>query len=483
MRRRAFALITAVAAARLALLPLTDITPQEAYYWNFSRHPALGYFDHPPVMPWTIWLFTGIFGDNRFGIRFGAWAYGVGALLFLWLLSKRLWGEREAFFVALAASVVPLFTTAGTIFTPDPPLVFFWLGAVFWLLLALQENRLLYWSLAGVFSGLAMLSKYTAAFWFLGAALILLSSRRWRRLLFTPGPYVLLALAAVAFLPEVIWNATHGWASFAYQSTRRAHEIRSIRLDYFLGYVGSQFFALSPVFYVAAWREGILKLRRWISGGELPASAIVAAFAMPMMIFFTALATLYWVKLNWLIPAYFLPVASFVSESVRRRRRWYVWGTVVAAAVTFVVVFATVAPFVPISGELASTLGWKELAENVAKTLQQMPPGSFVFGCEYKVPSELAFHLPGKPETVGPHVVGLRGQQYTYWSSPDTLSGRDAICVVDPRWGFSVKRAQEILPHYFDSVAAPETLVAKRAGKAVTTFFIFRCFGYSPKRK
>ena len=34
------------------------LTPDEAYYWTWSVHPAFGYTDHPPLVAWLIWLGT-----------------------------------------------------------------------------------------------------------------------------------------------------------------------------------------------------------------------------------------------------------------------------------------------------------------------------------------------------------------------------------------------------------------------------------------
>ncbi|MCD6532277.1 glycosyltransferase family 39 protein, partial [bacterium] len=142
--------IAIIGALRLALIFCFDLTPQEAYYWNFGRHPALGYYDHPSVMPWTIFLTTRIFGDTRFGIRLGAWGYGLGALAFLYLIARKLWDERTAFWAVVFAGAVPLFNVAGIFFTPDPPLIFFYLGATYFLLLAVQTGRWSHWLLAGL---------------------------------------------------------------------------------------------------------------------------------------------------------------------------------------------------------------------------------------------------------------------------------------------------------------------------------------------
>jgi len=475
--------IAIIGAVRLALIFWFDLTPQEAYYWNFGRHPALGYYDHPSVMPWTIFLTTRIFGDTRFGIRLGAWGYGLGALAFLYLIARKLWDERTAFWAVVFAGTVPLFNVAGIFFTPDPPLIFFWLGATYFLLLTVQTGRWSHWILAGLFSGLAMLSKYTAAFWFVGAATFLILTPN-RRYLLTPKPYAALAIALAAFSPEIIWNAQHQWASFLYQSARRAHEIKRLRIDYFFGYLGAQFFAVSPIAYIGAVSQAVKPIFAAIrrKTAKIPQDLIVvSAFSAPMILFFSAVALFYWVKLNWIIPAYFLPLAGFVREQISAGKKWHLWGIYLSAGTTLVVIGAMLLPFVPITGELASTFGWEELARRVEKHLRDMPPGTFVFGGEYKVPAELSYHLPGKPQTAGPDIIGRRGQQFPYWVDKDTLIGRDALMVIDPRWGFGAHTGEKLAKKFFQSVQLADTFRVFRGGKAITKFYIYRCRNYRGK--
>jgi 4-amino-4-deoxy-L-arabinose transferase-like glycosyltransferase len=72
----------------------------------------------------------------------------------------------------------------------------------------------------GLFAGLALLSKYTTFFLGAGLALYLVTSRErlgWLKLwqVWAGG-----ALALIVFLPNVLWNAERGWASFAFQGKR-----------------------------------------------------------------------------------------------------------------------------------------------------------------------------------------------------------------------------------------------------------------------
>src|ERR1700678_239220 len=41
-------------AVKVALLPILPITPDEAYYMAWARHPALSYLDHPPYIAWIM---------------------------------------------------------------------------------------------------------------------------------------------------------------------------------------------------------------------------------------------------------------------------------------------------------------------------------------------------------------------------------------------------------------------------------------------
>jgi 4-amino-4-deoxy-L-arabinose transferase-like glycosyltransferase len=76
------------------------------------------------------------------------------------------------------------------------------------------------WVLAGIWIGLAALSKFQALLFGFGVLLYLGTVPQRRRLLVHPAPWVGGAIALALFSPVVIWNARHGWATFAYQGGR-----------------------------------------------------------------------------------------------------------------------------------------------------------------------------------------------------------------------------------------------------------------------
>jgi len=40
--------------SRLVIAFLIELTPQEALLLEYAMHPALSYFDHPPIVAWVI---------------------------------------------------------------------------------------------------------------------------------------------------------------------------------------------------------------------------------------------------------------------------------------------------------------------------------------------------------------------------------------------------------------------------------------------
>jgi len=65
-----FWLIFAYTGLKLIVSGLAPLHPDEAYYWLWSQHLSLGYYDHPPMVAYWIKAGTAIFGENPLGVRF-----------------------------------------------------------------------------------------------------------------------------------------------------------------------------------------------------------------------------------------------------------------------------------------------------------------------------------------------------------------------------------------------------------------------------
>jgi len=80
------AIVVTVAAAlvRLFFAARLPLVPDETYYWDWSRHLASGYFDHPPMIAVLIRAGTFLGGDTALAVRvFPVMAGALAALLTL----------------------------------------------------------------------------------------------------------------------------------------------------------------------------------------------------------------------------------------------------------------------------------------------------------------------------------------------------------------------------------------------------------------
>src|SRR5665811_835674 len=71
-RRAGYPVLAIAVAVRLAAAALMPLAPDETYYWEWSRHIAAGYLDHPPLIAFAIRLGTLVLGATPLGVRLGS---------------------------------------------------------------------------------------------------------------------------------------------------------------------------------------------------------------------------------------------------------------------------------------------------------------------------------------------------------------------------------------------------------------------------
>lgn len=213
-------MVLAATLARLAAGALIPLTEDEAYYRLWSMRPAFGYFDHPPMIAWQTWLGRHIAGDTPLGVRaIPALETAATSVMVFDLARLMNFGERIAARAGVWLNATLLVGFAGELAVPDVPNALFW-TATLWCALRAMKGHGVWWLAAGGAAGLACLSKYSALFLAPGLLLWLALSADGRRQLRTPWPWLAAAIAAAVFAPNVIWNAEHGWLTFAKQFGR-----------------------------------------------------------------------------------------------------------------------------------------------------------------------------------------------------------------------------------------------------------------------
>src|ERR1700730_4155580 len=236
--------LAALMAARVVASILVPVLPEEAYHWNFARHPDWSYFDHPPMLAWAIALGRLVLGDSAIGIRLFPLIFSLGTALLIVGMACRFYGERMALTVILLLALEPTMFIVPSWGFPDSPLLFFWALTLTLVWQALLTGEKRWWLAAGASLGCAMLSKYTAVFLVPSILAYLLASKRDRCWLATPWPYLAALVSIAVFTPVIYWNWTHDWASFRFQTADRFRAASGFEVGRGFHFIAEQWFGL-----------------------------------------------------------------------------------------------------------------------------------------------------------------------------------------------------------------------------------------------
>src|SRR4029453_10524604 len=208
--RPVLVVVAAKCALNLAVAGRYGWQRDELYYAVAGRHLQGGYVEFPPVTAWLSALARVLFGWSLVGFRaFGILA-GAGTIVVAALVARDLGGGRRAqVLAAVAVGFSPVLVATNGLFQP---VSFDQLATmmVLWLSLRLALGRGS-WPLLGLAVGVGLETKYTLPD---VVVLLLTTLLVWRRdLLRSPGFPLAVAIAVALLVPNLIWQARHGWIS------------------------------------------------------------------------------------------------------------------------------------------------------------------------------------------------------------------------------------------------------------------------------
>ena len=461
-RLRAVALILGLGALHLVFSGLVGLASDEAYYWQWSRHLALGYHDHPPMVAYLIGMGTHLAGDNAFGVRLATTVLWTATLWIVYrmgvdrarALSAGHEGgtveapSRAGLWAAGALAATPLFAVGGLLATPDIPFIFFWAATVALGLRALRKRTLSSWIVAGVALGLGMISKYPMVLLPVALVAALAASHRGRRTLKSPGPWAAAATGALICVPLVVWMFRGGFASVFFQLGHGLGGEHAAKkpagLVTFGEFLGGQAAIMTPVLFgVLIWvlvRNVRTLVRRW-RGVEAAPEGDGTGFAL--LVFPAALTFIVFglasfrakPEVNWPAAGYVTLIVLAGPELARlatgtRGRKALAWTAVgLAALLSAYIHVGAIWSAAPLPRAFVSKAPdrrpFAEWARSTRASRGEEAESAPVFACSYQVASLLAFYLPDHPETDAPFEGGS-GAQYLAWRTDRPAAGTPA---------------------------------------------------------
>lgn len=220
------AVVLAITAAKLLLHLATasryGYFGDELYFLACGEHLDWGYVDQPPLIALVAWLVRHTLGTSLLAVRLPSALAGAALTLLTGLLARELGGGRFAMGLSAAASALAfVYVVMHYLFTMNAYEPLFWTGCAFIVVRIVKTGDQKLWLWFGLIAGLGLQNKYSMAVYGLGLVVgVLLAPER--RALRQPWIWLGGAVAALVFLPNLIWNVQHGWPFFELMRNIRA---------------------------------------------------------------------------------------------------------------------------------------------------------------------------------------------------------------------------------------------------------------------
>jgi hypothetical protein len=391
----------------------TELHPDEAYYWMYSRKLAWGYFDHPPMV--AILVKAGYFFlHNELGVRLFHSLTGIGTIFIIYKIMEE-YISKISVFILLTCSILIVHSHMGSFLAiPDIPVVFF--AALFFLV----YKRYLTcdsWELAlmlGVIGAAMLYSKYHGV---LVLFFTLLSNIKiLRRLTFWIVPVVICLL----LLPHLFWQIDNNFPTLQYHLVSRSS---SYKLDYTISYVFGQLLMAGPFVGIII----LFQAFKPIQGSELFIKTLRYNL-IGFLAFFFCMSFKGRVEPHWTAIGY-IPAVVLATINIEKNNQAFKWIRIlfVPTMVLFLFVrLALVFQILPGSVKLDDDFhNW----DKWAKEIKKFANGRYVvFVNSFQQPSKYSFYTHGD-FSHSLNSIHYRKNQFDIWHGEDSIQGKNILLV------------------------------------------------------
>jgi dolichyl-phosphate-mannose-protein mannosyltransferase len=365
----------------------------EFYYMACGEHLAWGYVDQPPLIAFVAWVVSRTLGTSLFATRLFPVLAGAVVVYLTGRVARELGGGLFAqFLAAVAILLAPAYLAFDSFFSMNAFEPLFWLLCAWIAILIVKGASSRLWLVFGAIAGLGLENKHSMlVFGFALVVGLLLSGRA--KLFRSKWIWIGGAIALAIFLPNLVWEARHGWPQI--QVVRNAQEFKNVPITP-AQFMFEQLLFLQP-----------LALPVWLAG-------LVWCFVSPEGKRFRFLGWAYLVVLATFIgfggkSYYALPVypalmaaGGVALEKLFAARRWR-WLTVVYPALLVIAGLVTLpfgVPVLPVDTFLeysksfpyardvkterdaatalpqlyADMFGWENMAQQISRVYHDVPP-------------------------------------------------------------------------------------------------------------
>lgn len=464
----------------------------EYYYIECANNLAWGYVDHPPLSLAILKVWMVLFGDSVQSIRVLPAICGALYVFITAKITKELGGKGLAqIMAALAIGMATGLYGISGFFSMNVFDILIWALLFYVSIKAIKTENQKLWLLFGLLIGLGLLNKISILYFGLGFVVAVLLSPH-RKIFLSKYLWLGGLLAAIIFLPHVLWQIANGWPTLEFMSNAKQYKNADFT---FLDFLSAQILEMGPVNFIF-WTAGLLYL---LFAKSVRQHRLWGIFYIVVFAFLITQNG----KPYYLYPAYFCLFAAggIAVESLLRNynKRWLkiiITANIITGGLFGLPIGAPVLPVdktisymqtlgITIKNAENSTIGalpqhyadrfgWEEMAREVSTIYCSLSPAQqedcVVVGENYGEAGALNYWSKKYPLPT----ATSQHNNYYLWG-PDKISQTSTVIILN--------QSQENLQATFDNVEFVKQLDLKYAMPYESNVVIFICSGLKSQIK
>jgi 4-amino-4-deoxy-L-arabinose transferase-like glycosyltransferase len=394
----------------------------ETYYWGWAQSFEFGYYSKPPMIAWLIMATTSLFGDTEMAIKIGSILIYPITTLFVYKIADELFDKKIAYFSALIFFTIPSVWLSSMIISTDVVLLLFWSATIYFFIKAIKYNETKHWIFAGIFAGFGLLSKYNMILFLISVFTILILFKDLRHHLKNKNLYITMAIAVIIFLPNLLWQYSNDFVSFAHTSEISQMDRELFHPNKMFEFLGAQFLVFGPILF-GAFLYIIFKYRSLDDKMK-----ILYWFSVPFILFITTLSLLSRAFANWAAPTYIAATILVVAYLVYKERE-----NLLRYSVGLHIILACVIYFYhPITNMLGIEItskkydpykrvrGWQEAGDKLSSILSKYQNTKVLFDSRNNM-AQLTYYI--KPHPFDAVIFNDKGLNQNHYHLKSDLKG------------------------------------------------------------
>ncbi len=375
-------------------LPLDTI---EALAWGSNLE--WGFNKHPPLSAFAVEFFYFIFGSNDWAYYFLSQIFVIIAFIYVWKLSKEIFeNETYSLIAVLALEGIFFYNFTTPEFNVNVSQLPFWALTAYYFWKGIDDNKIFYWVLFGIFSALGFLSKYLFIY-LLFAILIyfVIYCRKDKKLL--KNYFIAIIISLLILFPHFSWLNDNDFVTILYGIKRSSINEFSL-INYLVNpfsFLLKQIIILIPFFTMIFVM--LKKLKFDFNFKSKKNSFIVSITLIPIiLILITSILTGAKIRTMWMTPFYLFSGIFFIqiikkNIEIKKLKRFFVLFSF----------FFFLSPLIYLSVSiLDETKRTDYPGKEIARLVQNKWDENFINEIKIVVGDEwsagnLSYHLPSRP--------------------------------------------------------------------------------------